>query len=223
MVGILTIVVSLSRKGVSLPNRLFVLAMVLLLPFAAHGVILALAQPYPFLFTRVLFGYAAVYAGIFAIAVAVSRGERSRNAITLLFGCAAVGFIYQANVWHEFLQLKNMADIDVARAISDRLKADPQFRPDLPLVMVGTMTPTDYLPYNAFSPKQGVIQSTFLDSIYARDWSKDRALMFFVRFPWPAPQHIAIAKENAKTHGAWPAPDSVFVKDGVMTVVLAKE
>jgi hypothetical protein len=115
-----------------------------------------------------------------------------------------------------------MADYDMARAISDRLKADASYTPGLPLVMIGTVTPTDYLPYRAFHPKQGIVQNTDIDSAYALDWSKDRMMMFFVPFVWPSPANVAVAERNSGLRHAWPAADSVFVKDGVMTVILRK-
>jgi hypothetical protein len=222
VVGLLAIVWGVLRASLSTGNRIFVLVMLGALPFAAHGTDLCLASPNQFLFERVLISYAAVYIGIFAMALAASRNNRLRSAITFLFALAALGFVYEVNLWHEYLQLKNMADTDMSRAISDRLKADVAYQPGLPLVMIGTVTPTDYLPYREFHPKQGLIQDTDINSVFSWDWSKDRILIFFVPFAAPTPEHVAIATRNAQGHAAWPAPDSVFVKDGVMTVVLKR-
>ena len=220
--GILTIVTAVVRSSLTFGNRLFVLVVLAALPFAAHGATLCLADPNPFLFERVLLGYAAVYAGIFAIALACPLSHRVRSTVIFLFATAAAGFVYQANVWHEYLRLKNMADMDMARAISDRLKADPQYHSGGPLVVVGSVTPADYLPYRAFHPKEGVIQNTNINSAYALQWSSDRFLMFFVSFRWPTAEEIATAKRNAMGRGPWPASDSVFIRDGVMTIVLSR-
>jgi len=220
--GLLAIVFGLLRSSLPIGNRVFVLIMLGALPFAAHGTNLCLASPNQFLFERVLISYAAVYIGIFAVALAASSTNRLKSAIIVIFAFAALGFVYQTNLWHEYLQLKNMADLDMARAIADRLKADPAYRPGLPLVTLGTLTPTDYLPYRTFHPKEGLIQDTDINSAFTFDWSKDRLLIFFVPFEWPRPEQVATATRNAQGHAAWPAPDSVFVKDGVMTVVLQR-
>jgi len=220
--GLLAIVVGLLRASLPAGNRAFVLVMLGALPFAAHGTNLCLASPNQFLFERVLISYAAVYIGIFAIALAASATSRLKSAIAIIFAFAALGFVYQTNLWHEYLQLKNMADMDMARAIADRLKADAAYQPGLPLVILGASTPADYLPYRTFHPKEGLIQDTDINSAFTFDWSKDRILIFFVPFASPGPQQVATATRNAQGHAAWPAPDSVFVKDGVMTVVLQR-
>ena len=222
LAGLAASALQVVRKVLPVGNRVLSLAILPVLPFAAHGTVLIIYPPNTFLFERVLFGYAAVYLGIFAIAYVSAATERTRRAVVVVYALAGAGFIYEVNVWHEYLQLKNMADFDMARAISDRLKASSDYRPGLPLVMVGSKTPTDYLPYRAFHPKQGIIQDTIVNSAYTLDWSKDRILMFFVPFAWPSPDQVTVARHNAAAHGSWPSSDSVFVKDGVMTVVLAK-
>ena len=222
VLGILVTVVGVLRTSISVGNRLFVLVMLGALPLVAQGANLILVSPDQFLYERVLIAYAAVYIGVFAMALASPTSPRLRSVVTFAFGLAALGFVYQTNLWHDYLRLKNMADIDMARAISDRLKADAAYQPGLPMVIVGTVTPTDYLPFRAFHPKQGLIQDTDVNSAFALDWSKDRMLIFFVPFASPGPEHVAVATRNAQGHAAWPAADSVFVKDGVMTVVLKR-
>ena len=213
-----------TKKRMTLGNALFVAALLIAAPLAAHGANLVMYPPWTALFYRVLFGYSAVYVGIFAMAVE-SSSPSLRKAAGWIFGVAAVIFIYQANVWHQYLHLKNLADIDMARSISDRLKSDPAYRAGLPLAIIGTRQPTDYLVYreDVFDTKKGRIGLTISDSVYAHDWSKDRVLAFFLDFLPPSKEQMQSALDNSAGTPTWPAPGSTFIRDGVMVVVLGKE
>jgi hypothetical protein len=93
------------------------------MPAAAHGANLILYPPYASLFERVLFSYAAVFLGIFVLALHANRGWL-RGTVVGLFAFAGLTFVWQANIWHQYMALKNLADIDVASKIADRLKSD---------------------------------------------------------------------------------------------------
>lgn len=212
-----------AKKRMPLGNALFVAALLMVAPLAAHGANLVMGSPWGALFYRILVGYSAVYMGIFAIAVESST-PLLRKAAGWVFGLAAVIFIYQANIWHQYLYLRNLADIDIARSISGRLKANPAYRPWLPLAIIGTRQPTDYLVYRegVFDTKAGHIGLSITNSVYANDWSKDRVLFFFLDFINPSKEQMQSALDNSTNAPSWPAFGSTFIRDGVMVVVLAK-
>ena len=221
--GILLVAIGgwrLVRRGEVSPGRYaFALTMIVLMPAAAHGANLILYPPYMSLFERVLFSYAAVFLGIFVLALHANRGWL-RGTLVGLFAFAALTFVWQANIWHQYMALKNLADIDVASKIADRLKSDSAYRPWIPLVMVGTMKPTEYLAYRSFDLRQRTIMNTIFYSPYEWDWAKSRILMAFMTF---APANTAQQKHGeqmAATMPVWPVSGSAIVKDGLMVVRL---
>lgn len=219
--GILAIAIGMARRRVDYGTALFVLLCVALMPVAAHGANLVLFPPHSSLFQRVLFAYAAVFVGIYSLALLANTGAL-RRVVTLVFGIVAATFIWQANVWHQFMVLKNMADLDVARQISSSLKAHPEFRPWMPLHIVGTMRPTEYLAFRTFEFRPGFIGNTALMSSFEANWSRDRALMGFMTFLGTNPDQAEVGARIAADMPSWPAPGSVQIRDGVMVVVLGK-
>jgi hypothetical protein len=221
--GILLVAIggwSLVRRGKVSPGRYaFALTMIVLMPAAAHGANLILYPPYMSLFERVLFSYAAVFLGILVLGLHANRGWL-RGTVVGLFAFAALTFVWQANIWHQYMALKNLADIDVASKIADRLKSDSAYRPWIPLVMVGTMKPTEYLAYRSFDLRQRTIMNTIFYSAYEWDWSKSRMLMAFMTFAVANTAQQQHGEQIAATMPIWPVSGSAIVKDGLMVVRL---
>jgi hypothetical protein len=221
--GILLVAIGgwrLVRRGEVSPGRYaFALTMIVLMPAAAHGANLILYPPYASLFERVLFSYAAVFLGIFVLALHANRGWL-RGTVVGLFAFAALTFVWQANICHQYMALKNLADIDIASKIADRLKSDSAYRPWIPLVMVGTMKPTEYLAYRSFDLRQRTIGNTIFYSPYEADWSKSRMLMAFMTFAHANTAQQKHGEQIAATMPVWPVSGSAIVKDGLMVVRL---
>lgn len=169
---------------------------------------------------RQLFAFSVVYAGVFAIAWVTASQLRP---VVLALGFALVViFAFQANLWHQYMDLKNRADFDMSSAISQRVLASPDYRPDLPLVIVGTRSPDNYLPFWRFNTRGSLLPNGSLSSVYGAPWSANRMLMFFFRFARPSAADIEAATAAAMAVPEWPTQGSVAIRDGRILVVLKR-
>jgi hypothetical protein len=152
--------------------------------------------------------------------VAWKYAERARPYIVTIGAVVGAVFVVQLNIWHMFLNLKNDADFDIASKIAERIRSDPNFDGKFTLVMVGTLVP-DYLPQQIFPPDRKVVDNSALYSAFARPWSADRIMMFFIPFKQASIADQIAAKDIAKSMPVWPSLGSVKIVDGRMIVRLS--
>lgn len=207
------------RRRLTALGALAAMHLVLLMPVAAHGVAWILYPPHGLIQARIFIAYASVTFGFFAFTLKLTSG-RARRATLAAFACMAIAFVYQANVWHHYMSLRNLADFDMTRQISGRIKADLAYRDDLPMVVVGVSELDDYLVYRRLIFPPSKIGLSIIGSAYSKHWSKDRLLRFYVPFRNPTQSEITRAEAFAATRRPWPHPESVAIVDGVIVVVL---
>jgi len=194
------------------------LCLVLIAPLFIFGAAWIMYPANKMLQERILFSFVGVYAGTFAVAwVSV---QKYRGILSILGIFLVIIFAYQANVWHLYMDLRNRADLDLTRSIADEIKSSPDFKPGLPLVVVGVLQDRNYLPYRVFNLQRGKIGNTMLASMYTAPWSADRALMFFVDFRRPSPAETSAATTAAQNMPIWPATGSVGIQDNTIVIRL---
>jgi len=204
---------SIARK--SLVSLLLLLAT----PVLAMGVIWISKTPGMMLSDRIQYPMAFVAAGGFLIAWRYAG--RLRGAV-LVIGLVVVAiFALQTNIRHQFMYLRNQADIDMSSNIADRLKRLPEYKPGLPLVIVGLTRP-DYLPYKIFPYDRKVFGNTTLNSAFSMTWSANRILIFFMDFIPATPADQAVGEADSAGMPAWPTEGSTAIKNGRMIVVLSQ-
>jgi hypothetical protein len=126
---------------------------------------------------------------------------------------------------HQYLFVQNEIDRATTLSIADRLRSDPDYRPDLPLAIVGQLPQDVANPLARSFPfvREGQIWGYVTQySAYATAWSRERLLGPFLSFTYPTEADIRIANEYALSASCWPAPSSARVVHDVMVVVLER-
>lgn len=189
-------------------------------PLCVFGAAWVISPPKEMLFDRILFSFVGVYAGTFLIAWLLTSG-RMRALVSALGLFLVAIFVLQANNWHQFMEMRNRADMDMTQAIAVRIRDLPEYRPGMTITVIGTTQDSSYLPYRLFDTSRGFVGNTMLASMYAIDWASTRALMFY--FPvnnFPSPEVVRSAKASSADMPVWPARGSVAVRSQMVIVKL---
>jgi hypothetical protein len=144
---------------------------------------------------------------------------------------ALAGFCVQDNALFFRQYLRTQQDISLATRIATRLESQPDFRPDLPLVIIGDIETVDFHKENK-SNREIVVEYLRYCSLrsysvgrsaFAAPWSKYHIFFNFLEFParWPTAKQQTLAQELAAGCEPFPAPDSVFIHDDLAVVVLS--
>ncbi len=204
-------------------NKYYQFLFVVLLVFGAivstHGLLIPFSPAAKFLYSRMLVGYSLFGLGVFLL-TAKFCDKGLHKIVIAMTSVVVMIYIIQANVWHQYLLMKNQADLDVTQQITHRLKGDAAYTPNLPLVIVGTMDADEYRYKKAFMPPTSLIKTSIYKSVYSNNWSKDRLIKFYMPFKRPNKKQIEKANKYSLAHNSWPHPESVVIRDGVMVVVL---
>jgi hypothetical protein len=190
-------------------------------PLCVFGAAWVMFPPNPMLFDRILFSFVGVYTGTFLTAWLLTNGH-VRSLVSALGALLVAIFILQANNWHQFMDLRNRADMDMTQLIAARIRGLPEYQPGMAITVIGTTQDMSYMPYRLFDTSRGLVGNTMLVSTYAYDWSTTRALMFY--FPLnnrPSPAVVQAATVASTDMPVWPAPGSVGVR-GQMVIVKLK-
>jgi hypothetical protein len=189
-------------------------------PLCIFGAAWVTSPPNDMLFDRILFSFVGVYTGTFLTAWLLTGG-RMRSLVTALGAALVAIFILQANNWHQFMEMRNRADMDMTQAIAIRIRDLPEYRPGMTIAVVGTTQDSSYLTYRLFDTSRNLVGNTMLSSMYAIDWAKTRALMFY--FPvdnFPSPEVFQAAEVSSADMPVWPARGSVAVRNHIAIVKL---
>lgn len=201
-------------------RRLVGILLVIVAPLFVFGAAWVTYPPNQMLFDRILFSFVGVYAGTFLLAWALTD-PRLRSVVTVLGVLLVTIFVLQANIWHQFMDLRNRADMDMTQLLAARIRDLPDYRPGMAITLVGTLQDTSYLPYRLFDTSRGTVGNSMLASMYAYEWSSTRALMFF--FPlsnFPSQEIAQSAILASADMPAWPAPESVAIRNKMVVVKL---
>lgn len=109
--------------------------------------------------------------------------------------------------------------------IVSRLKENADFRPSLPLVIVGYLPQEEAFPISTtflFVRRDQLWEYTAQYSVFATAWSTERVIMAFLSYDDPTDADRAVAEQHARTAGCWPHPSSVNVVNGVVVVILKR-
>lgn len=220
LAGLLGLGVLQSRRTAGGMNMLLATGLFALTPLLVFGAAWASRFPANMLADRILISFVAVYVGVFLVAWSTNLYARKWVAVTGAFILCI--FIYQSNLWHLYMDLKNRADMDIASQISEQIKSQSGYRPWMPLVLIGTNDAKDYQPYRTFPIARQTLTNSSLVSAFGQAWSASRVLIFFLPFTGPSPDQVARMTELTKGNPAWPDPRSVVIADDVVAVVLGR-
>jgi hypothetical protein len=198
-----------------------VAALVFLTPFAAFGITWPFVAA-DFLFAyRVLFALGTIFLGICVLCYALTPA-RFAPAWNVVFCALLFTFAVGLAQWQLYLTYKNKGDEFVAQDIAQRLLTADEFKPGLPLVIVGTLDVSEYLGYRVpFGFSKARIGAVIKDSVYAHSWSSERFLLLYVPSQYPSEEERTAGKALAVGRKPWPSRESVAVENGVMIVVLS--
>ncbi|TPN26637.1 hypothetical protein FKO01_25525 [Mesorhizobium sp. B2-3-3] len=196
------------------------IALVCMAPLCIFGAAWVTFPPHQMLFDRILFSFVGVYAGTF-LAAWTMADRRTRYAINSLGAFLIVIFTLQANIWHQYMDLRNRADMDMTQLIAARIRDLPDYRPGMPITIIGATQDSSYLPYRTFDTSRGIIRNTMFRSTYFYPWASARLLMFY--FPLsdsPPPEMVQAATTGSGDMPIWPSPASVAVRSHMVIVRL---
>jgi Glucosyl transferase GtrII len=194
------------------------MGLVLVAPLAALGAAWITHPPGKMLMDRILIAFAAVYLCTFILTYQVAG--RYRKAVSAIASVIVAIFVYQANIWHLYMDLRNRADIHTAELISDNILRLPEYKPNLPLIIIGKSNMDSYLPFRIFNTSRRYIQNASLTSMYAVPWSANRAISFYLPFAEPDADVVRNAEIEFKNLPVWPAPGSVVLDKGRIVIKL---
>lgn len=198
------------------------IVLVLTAPLCIFGAAWIMSPPTQMLSDRILFSFVGIYTGTFLIAWLLTSG-RVRSFVAMLGALLVAIFVLQANNWHQFMDLRNRADMETTEEIASRIKELPGYRAGMPITVLGTMQDKNYLPFRLFNPygSRQIVGNTMMASMYSQEWASTRALMFF--FPldnFPSPEVVKSARTASGDMPVWPAPGSVAERNQMIIVKL---
>lgn len=117
------------------------------------------------MFDRVLFPLVMMYIAVLLLALRVGNKWLSRYAYLSYF-CIVAIFINQVNVWHEYMSIKNQSDYDATSKICAEIINNKNYKPGMPIVLVGTSSLPMYLPFRLDLNNRKSIHTSALGSIY---------------------------------------------------------
>lgn len=201
-------------------GRWIAVALIVAAPFFAFGATWLSSDPKIMLADRIVFPFTAVYVGIFLLAwMAAPKARLYTGAVGCLLSAM---FIWQANVWHQFLHLKNQADMDLSEDIADRIQSLDGYTNFMPVIVVGKGGINNYAATRLFNTERDLIENTALESVFDHEeWYTSRTLMFYIYLREPNGDEIVSARQTAKTMPSWPQNGSVIIKDGAVIVKLS--
>lgn len=210
-----------AQRKLSLISGLFCLALIATALIACYGITLPFYPPETFLSYRIATPLAFFTGGVVVLALAYSSGwlRKLASLITVLL---ILVFVLNTGIAHQYLWVQNEQDRATALQIASRIKEHPDYRADLPLVMVGELPQDVANPLARTFPfvrETGLWEYTAQPSVYALAWSKSRVLIAFLPHREPTNDEIEIAIRYALGGPCWPAPGSATIVEGVIVVV----
>lgn len=190
-------------------------------PLCVFGAAWVTMPPNQMLVDRILFSFVGVYAGAFLTAWLLTHGVL-RAIVGGLGAMIVMIFIVQANNWHQFMDLRDRADMDMTQAIATRIRDLPDYRTGMAITLVGTTQDANYLPYRYFDTSRNLVGNTMLASTYSYEDFKTRDLMFF--FPLSNFPKMAVVQSATKASSdmpVWPAPGSIAIRENMVIVKLS--
>ena len=209
------------QRQLGLVSGLFCVALIPMALVACYGITLPFYPPETFLFYRIATPLAFFTGGIAFLALAYASGWLRKLASAVSVLLIAV-FVLNTGIAHQYLWAQNEQDRATALQIASRIKEHPDYRADLPLVMVGELPQDVANPLARTFPfvrESGLWGYTAQPSVHALAWSKTRVLVAFLPFREPTTAEIETANQYAAGAPCWPAPGSATIVDGVIVVV----
>lgn len=192
--------------------------LVVVAPFCVLSPLWMAKWPIYMLQDRILFPFAGVY--LCVLLICWIHAERFRKVILAMGGALVVIFIYQVNVWHEFMYLRNKADLDMASLMAQRIAATPGYRANMKIAVIGTNRMEQYLPFRIFPDRRKLIKNSYMSSMFAQQWSAPRAIMFYLPLSDVALSDLPELERLHVGMPAWPSPGAIRVRVDENLVIL---
>ncbi len=219
--------IAAAQKTNSLWSRLGILLWIIIIPLGAILFMLPLAvlwMPW-----RVCLGLAIFIVGMFALTQEASRKWIRQTSIVLASVLVVYLLLNNNSIFYKHF-LVNHDDKVMATRVIDKIQSLEQYKPGLPVVIVGNV-PKQKFSKEGKSNQEIIVgyakhamqrRYSLATSAFTIGWGKYNILLKYMNLDCqrPTEDEITMAYSQAVGRKAWPDPSSVFIHNDVVILVL---